>query len=236
MSWELITQDGSGKRQCCWCLVRCLSTRICPYSSGSWPRHWRHKQVGLPTRHRHKLLCYLVRKAQLCCGRLCRWVFVLFPILLHGQLLISPWSIQMWYVSEPFLCTCLAVFNYVATQHNVQVVTANEYRSCAQSNGQTYMTGKDSIPLTTAGKYYFICSVISHCEMGMKIMIDVKAAAAAPPPATTTPPTMSPLPPTEAPAAAPVLPPPPSTATSVPACLSLVAVMAASAFGVLFLC
>lgn len=141
-----------------------------------------------------------------------------------------------WSAKHNFVVGDSAVFNYVATQHNVQVVTANEYRSCAQSNGQTYMTGKDSIPLTTAGKYYFICSVISHCEMGMKIMIDVKAAAAAPPSATTTPPTMSPLPPTEAPAAAPVLPPPPSTATSVPACLSLVAVMAASAFGVLFLC
>jgi hypothetical protein len=33
-----------------------------------------------------------------------------------------------------------------------------------------------------------------------------------------------------------VLPPPPSTANSVSACLSLVAVMAAYAFGVLFLC
>lgn len=141
-----------------------------------------------------------------------------------------------WAATQNFVVGDSAVFNYVANQHNVQVVTANEYTSCAQSNGQTYTTGKDTIPLTTAGKHYFICSVIGHCAEGMKIMIDVKAAAAAPPPATTTPPTTSPLPPTEAPVAAPVLPPPPSTANSVSACLSLVAVMAAYAFGVLFLC
>jgi hypothetical protein len=98
-------------------------------------------------------------------------------------------------------------------QHDATVVTAAEYTSCAiTTTGKKYTSGKDVVTLPKAGTYYFYCSIMGHCEMGMKMKVTV-AAAAAPllPPAPAPTPFKAPTPaPVKAPTPAPLKAPTPS--------------------------
>ncbi|XP_077224586.1 mavicyanin-like [Tasmannia lanceolata] len=82
-------------------------------------------------------------------------------------------------------------FNYGAGAHSVDEVSASDYKSCATGNSITSdSSGTTSITLKTAGTHYFICGVIGHCSLGMKMAVPVGAATTTSPstPTTTTPP------------------------------------------------
>lgn len=115
-------------------------------------------------------------------------------------------------------------FAYMAAQHDTTVVSAAEYTSCAMSAGKKYTSGKDVVTLPKAGTYYFYCSVMGHCDMGMKMKVTVAAAAAAP----VLPPALAPTP-VKAPTPAPVQAPAPAPVVAVPIAAPTVPVVAAPA-------
>ena len=100
----------------------------------------------------------------------------------------------------------MAVFNYVAEQHDVHRVTQDAFRTCEPAANQSmgaWATGHDLVNLTVPGDYYFICNVSGHCLGGMKFAV---AVAAQPPPPPSSPPAL--LPQQQPP------PPPPPPASS----------------------
>ena len=66
------------------------------------------------------------------------------------------------------------VFTYSPAYHNVMQVTNAAYETCNSSAPiATYMTGNDSITVTTGGHHYFLCGFPSHCQSGQKFDINV---------------------------------------------------------------
>jgi plastocyanin len=105
-----------------------------------------------------------------------------------------------WAAQQTFLPGDTLTFTYTPAEHDTTIVTAAEYASCVMSTGKKYTTGTDLVTLPKAGTYYFYCSVMGHCEMGMKMKV-VVAAAVTP----IVPPVLAPAPvPVKAPAPAPV--------------------------------
>lgn len=67
----------------------------------------------------------------------------------------------------------MAVFNY-GSGHTVDEVSGSDYKSCTTGNSITSdSSGATTIPLKTAGTHYFICGVVGHCGMGMKLSVTV---------------------------------------------------------------
>ncbi|KAK7246967.1 hypothetical protein RIF29_41840 [Crotalaria pallida] len=63
------------------------------------------------------------------------------------------------------------VFNYNTKFHNVVVVDEAGYKACTASPGdKVYESGNDEIQLTK-GPNYFLCSIPTHCDRGMKIAV-----------------------------------------------------------------
>ncbi|KAJ4774902.1 Blue copper protein [Rhynchospora pubera] len=89
------------------------------------------------------------------------------------------------------------IFTYVKGQHDVYEVTQDSFRSCNATNGtlHIYNSGIDTVNLTRATEYWFLCNIKDHCIGGMKFTINVSE-----------PPTP---PPTQPPPPAVTLPPPP---------------------------
>ncbi|XP_011032393.1 PREDICTED: mavicyanin-like [Populus euphratica] len=125
-----------------------------------------------------------------------------------------------WASGKTFTVGDSLLFKYSST-HSVAEVSKDDYDSCSASNTlKTYTDGSSTVPLSTAGQRYFICSTPGHCSGGMKLAITVVAASGTPttpttpaPPVddgSTTPSTTSGLSPTTP--STPVTPPPPSKA------------------------
>ncbi|KAJ7518969.1 hypothetical protein O6H91_20G017300 [Diphasiastrum complanatum] len=69
------------------------------------------------------------------------------------------------------------LFNYRSDLHNVLVVEAADYNSCAPSNPiQTYSDGKTVIELPNPGQHNYVCGIPGHCDQGQKLSIMVNAA------------------------------------------------------------
>ncbi|RDX77648.1 Uclacyanin 1 [Mucuna pruriens] len=86
-------------------------------------------------------------------------------------------NLQSWASSQTFSVGDSLVFQY-PPNHNVVEVTKADYDSCQPTNPiQSYNDGTTTIPLTSAGKRYFICGTIGHCSQGMKVEIDTLATA-----------------------------------------------------------
>lgn len=96
-----------------------------------------------------------------------------------------------WSSQQTFEAGDKLIFTYSPVQHDVQTVTVSEYSGCTPSQGLKYTTGKDTIALSAPGTYYFYCSIVGHCDQGMKMKVVVKAATAAAPAPLATPPTGS---------------------------------------------
>ncbi|XP_045084714.1 chemocyanin-like [Aegilops tauschii subsp. strangulata] len=64
------------------------------------------------------------------------------------------------------------VFKYNPGMHNVVQVGEGDYNSCRVSGpSRTYTSGNDHIQLSHGGKAFFICSLLGHCQQGMKIAV-----------------------------------------------------------------
>lgn len=118
-----------------------------------------------------------------------------------GTLNYSQWAAQTTYkVGDTLL------FVYTAGDHTVLQVSKADYDTCnAAAPIKSYITGKDVVPLPTAGSYWFICGVPGHCPI-MAFGITVTAAAAPSPPPKATP----------APPPRKASSPPPKSSTPVP--------------------
>ncbi|XP_019174177.1 PREDICTED: blue copper protein-like [Ipomoea nil] len=98
-----------------------------------------------------------------------------------------------WSSAKTFKVGDSLVFNYPGG-HTVDEVSPSDYQSCTVGNSiSTDSSGATTIPLKTAGKHYFICSVMGHCSGGMKLVVTVDGGADATTPTspgtTTSPPT-----------------------------------------------
>ncbi|XP_024365881.1 uncharacterized protein [Physcomitrium patens] len=115
-----------------------------------------------------------------------------------------------WSSQQKFVAGDSLTFTFDPRAHDVQIVTESEYTNCAMSSGKKYTSGKDAIPLTKPGKYYFICSFMGHCAMGMKMKVVVATGSSTP----VTPPTSPATPPVTPPTAST---PPPAVSSPPPA-------------------
>jgi plastocyanin len=112
-----------------------------------------------------------------------------------------------WAAGQTFTVGDTLQFEYASGQHDVeQLGTKTDYDACSGTAVKTYSSGNDTVPLPTAGVYYFICSFLGHCTQGMKVSVTVGAAVA---PAT--PPTATPSPPASNTPPSTSTPPPPAT-------------------------
>jgi hypothetical protein len=69
-------------------------------------------------------------------------------------------------------CYLHAVFNYIPLIHNVVIVNEFGYNSCVALGGSGfYNSGADRITLAK-GVNYFICGILGHCNLGMKIAVN----------------------------------------------------------------
>ncbi|KAJ1439541.1 Phytocyanin domain [Sesbania bispinosa] len=119
-----------------------------------------------------------------------------------------------WTSGKTFKLGDNLVFKY-GSLHSVDEVNENDYKSCSSSNSiKSYSDGNSKVPLTTAGKMYFICPTPGHCGGGMKLEINVVAASTTP--SGTPPTTPSGSPPTTPSGSPPTTPSgsPPTTPSS----------------------
>ncbi|XBH85925.1 chemocyanin-like [Triticum dicoccoides] len=76
-----------------------------------------------------------------------------------------------WPIGKSFRAGDVLVFSYNPAVHNVVAVDAGGYNSCRGSGAtHTYTSGSDHVPLVP-GTNYFICSLSSHCGLGMKMAV-----------------------------------------------------------------
>ncbi|XP_050381988.1 uclacyanin 1 [Argentina anserina] len=96
-------------------------------------------------------------------------------------------NLQTWASSQKFLVGDTLNFQY-SPSHNVLEVSKADYDSCQASNSiQAYSGGSTMIPLSSAGKRYFICGTMGHCSQGMKLEVDTSLATTSTPPPTASP-------------------------------------------------
>lgn len=89
-------------------------------------------------------------------------------------------NLQAWASSQKISVGDSLIFQY-PPNHNVVEVTKADYESCQPSNPiHSYNDGSTTIPLTSAGKRYFICGTKGHCSQGMKVEIDTLDSATSP--------------------------------------------------------
>ncbi|KAI5599761.1 hypothetical protein POPTR_002G241500v4 [Populus trichocarpa] len=89
----------------------------------------------------------------------------------------SGWTfnIQSWTDGKKFKAGDSLIFNYDPSLHDVATVDVDGYDGCTLSpSSSTYTSGKDTIKLKE-GQNYFICSLPSHCDWGLKIAVNASA-------------------------------------------------------------
>ncbi|KAJ6971935.1 uclacyanin-3-like [Populus alba x Populus x berolinensis] len=96
-----------------------------------------------------------------------------------------------WASGKTFAVGDSLLFKY-GSSHSVAEVSKADYDSCSTSNIlKSYTDGSSTVPLSTAGPMYFICSTPGHCSGGMKLAVTVVAASGTPSTPTTTSPPVS---------------------------------------------
>ncbi|XP_020096738.1 basic blue protein-like [Ananas comosus] len=97
-----------------------------------------------------------------------------------------------WAEGKQFRIGDTLVFNYTPGAHNVFKVSGPDFKACrVPTTGAVYSTGNDKIPLTNAGRMWFLCGKGNgkHCLQGMKLVITVDPNVnVAPSPASPSPP------------------------------------------------
>ncbi|KAI5062139.1 hypothetical protein GOP47_0022678 [Adiantum capillus-veneris] len=117
-------------------------------------------------------------------------------------------SYDSWVAGKTFLEGDILEFVY-GSNHDVVEVNAANYQSCAAGSNTVFTDGDTKYTLSGVGMKYYICTVSTHCNQGMKVSINVVAAAA-------TTPTTSPTTPTTPNTTTPTTPSSPTTNTTTP--------------------
>ncbi|PSR86369.1 Basic blue protein [Actinidia chinensis var. chinensis] len=81
-------------------------------------------------------------------------------------------SVGNWTNGKKFKAGDILIFNYDPSDHNVVVVDRNGYNSCTSAaTSIIHSSGHDQVKLSK-GRHYFICSIPSHCDAGLKIALN----------------------------------------------------------------
>ncbi|KAI3687499.1 hypothetical protein L1987_81196 [Smallanthus sonchifolius] len=81
---------------------------------------------------------------------------------------------QAWAMGKKFYVGDKLVFRYPKGIHNVFRVDGTSFHQCIiPAANQTLTSGYDVITLQTPGRKWYICGVGKHCQMGMKLFINV---------------------------------------------------------------
>ncbi|XP_059637921.1 blue copper protein-like [Cornus florida] len=105
----------------------------------------------------------------------------------------GPIAYSTWADMYTFTVGDILVFNFTTGQQDVARVSKEQFSTCNSTNPIWHeTTGPANITLTSAGEYYFIGTMDTHCYLGQKLAINVTGTSG---------PTASPAPP----------PPPPAT-------------------------
>ncbi|XP_076922693.1 stellacyanin-like [Bidens hawaiensis] len=79
-----------------------------------------------------------------------------------------------WASQKTFTVGDTLVFNFTNGLHNVAEVPSAAYDSCTTTNTLSLKsTGPATVTLTRPGTHYYICTAISHCQLGQKLTINV---------------------------------------------------------------
>ncbi|AQK74561.1 Chemocyanin precursor [Zea mays] len=81
-------------------------------------------------------------------------------------------NVDRWAKGRTFRAGDVLVFSYNRAVHDVAVVNAAAYRSCAVPNkgARVLRSGRDKVRLGR-GTHYFACTVRGHCQAGMKLAV-----------------------------------------------------------------
>jgi hypothetical protein len=101
------------------------------------------------------------------------------------------------------------VFRYPRGEYTVTEVDSQTFRECYRQGNAVHewTSGNDTVRLDSPGRRWFFSSLDDHCDMGLKLFVDVVGSA---------PPAQHPLPPAQAPAPVTTTPPPNTTGRPVP--------------------
>ncbi|KAJ7560944.1 hypothetical protein O6H91_03G007100 [Diphasiastrum complanatum] len=99
----------------------------------------------------------------------------------------SGWNLnvdfQTWAAQESFKVGDTLLFSYSPELHSVFQVSEADYKACTLFPAiKNYQSGSDSILLTEAITYYFVCGTPGHCTTGMAVAIPVSGGSGAPAP------------------------------------------------------
>ncbi|MFS7966158.1 putative Blue (type 1) copper binding protein [Helianthus anomalus] len=135
-----------------------------------------------------------------------------------------------WASGKTFNVGDTLFFNFTTGAHDVTEVSQAAYGPCTAANPISHTTtGPATVTLRTAGNHYFICTVGPHCNLGQKLMINVRGSSTTPAPtgSTTPAPAGSMTPP---PTGTTASPPQPSSSSSFTAVVPVTILAAALAF------
>ncbi|KAK9064621.1 hypothetical protein SSX86_016003 [Deinandra increscens subsp. villosa] len=105
----------------------------------------------------------------------------------------SGWSIPpggattyaTWAAQQTFTVGDTLFFNFTTGLHTVAEVSQPAYGACSSINTLSLNpTGPTTVTLTRPGTHYYICTVVSHCQIGQKLTINVSPVTAATPEST----------------------------------------------------
>ena len=84
----------------------------------------------------------------------------------------------VWASKRTFRVGDTLLFNFTTGIHNVAEVSQAAYGPCATTNTLSLNpNGPAVVKLTRPGNHYYICTVVSHCQIGQKLAIKVSPAA-----------------------------------------------------------
>nr|CAB3455775.1 unnamed protein product [Digitaria exilis] len=112
-----------------------------------------------------------------------------------------------------------AVFNYTKGEEMVTEVDSEAFRVCNRQGNMIneWSSGDDVVFLNMAGRHWFFSSLGNHCDLGLKLVVDVDVQLIETPEPGPAPSTLLPLrrpPPTAPVASPPVSPPSPETSSA----------------------
>ncbi|WCJ30034.1 hypothetical protein M5689_011620 [Euphorbia peplus] len=93
---------------------------------------------------------------------------------------------QSWAANHTFEIGDSLLFNWTGTHTATILSNEEEYENCTK-NGIILATSGVTVRLPQNGTSYFVCSVGSHCEQGMKLAVKVGNGIAPPPPPSAAP-------------------------------------------------
>ncbi|XP_042052915.1 blue copper protein 1a-like [Salvia splendens] len=91
-----------------------------------------------------------------------------------------------WAQDKVFYVGDTITFKYAVGDHNVYKVNGSDFKSCTVPQpGESLRSGNDKITLATPGRKWYLCGVGNgtHCENGMRLVINVFSGAPTPAPA-----------------------------------------------------